>query len=92
MVGIKVREVYKYENVELSNGVKVSAYEVTVQDGEVVTVSNGNVVVNDKQFSFSIYNYGINGEKTYNLNNVPADIDGQEIVKEFVVFVETDIA
>lgn len=92
MVGIKVREVYKYENVELSNGVKVSATEVTVQNGEVATVQGGNATVDGKTFSFSIYNYGINGEKTYNLNNVPADVDGQEIVKEFVVFVETDIA
>lgn len=92
MVGIKLREVYKYENVELTNGVKVSATEVTVQNREVVTLQGGSATVDGKTFSFSIYNYGINGEKTYNLNNVPTDVDGQEIVKEFVVFVETDIA
>lgn len=92
MVGIKIREVYKYENVGLSNGVKVSASEVIIQNKEVINVQNGNVTVDGKSFSFSIYNYGINGEKTYNLNNVPADVDGQEIVKEFVQFVESDIA
>ena len=92
MVGTLVKEIYKYENVELASGAKVTAYEVTVQDGKVSNVNNGNVSVEGKTFSFSIYNYGINGEKTYNLNNVPANVDGQSIVKEFVLFVENDIA
>lgn len=92
MVGIKVKVIYKYDNVELKSGAIVSAYDVTVQDGKVTSVSNGNATVDDKIFNFSIYSYGINGEKTYNLNNVPADIDGQQIVNEFVEFVENDIA
>ena len=92
MIGIKVKEIYKYENAVLASGAKVSATEVTVQDGKVASVNNGNVTVDGKNFSFSIYNYGINGEKTYNLNSVPADVDGQAIVKEFVLFVENDIA
>lgn len=92
MVGIKVKVIYRYDNVELKSGAIVSAYDVTVQDGKVTSVSNGNATVDDKNFNFSIYSYGINGEKTYNLNNVPADIDGQQIVNEFVEFVENDIA
>lgn len=91
MVGILVKEIYKYENAVLESGAKVTVTEVTIQDGKVASVSNGNVNVDGKNFNFSIYNYGINGEKTYNLNNVPADIDGQAIVKEFIQFVENDI-
>ena len=92
MVGIKVKEIYKYENAALASGAKVSATEVTIQDGKVASVNNGNVSVDGKNFSFSIYNYGIDGKKTYNLNNVPENVDGQAIVKEFVEFVENDIA
>ena len=92
MVGQLVKKVYKYENAVLASGAKVTTYEVTIQEGKVVNVNNGNVSVDGKTFSFSIYNYGPNGEATYNLNNVPANIDGQAIVKEFVLFVENDIA
>ena len=92
MVGIKVKEIYKYENAALASGAKVSATEVTIQDGKVASVNNANVSVDGKNFSFSIYNYGIDGKKTYNLNNVPENVDGQAIVKEFVLFVENDIA
>lgn len=95
MVGQLIKTIYKYENVELSSGAKVTADEVTTQDGKVVTIPNGNVnvKVNDTErtFNFSIYNYGVNGEKTYNLNSVPEGVDGQAIVKEFVEFVEDDI-
>lgn len=91
MVGKLVKTIYKYEDVQLESGAVVTAMDVTVQDGKVVNVSNGVVRVEDKSFSFSIFNYGINGDITYSLNNVPANIDGQKIVKEFVLFVESDI-
>lgn len=96
MVGKLIREVYKYEDVVLVSEAKVTANEVTVQEGKVVNIPNGTVTVKvgeaDRSFNFSIYNYGVNGEITYNLNNVPASVDGQQIVKEFVDFVESDIA
>lgn len=91
MVGKLVKTIYKYEDVQLESGAVVTAMDVTVQDGKVVNVSNGVVRVEDKSFSFSIFNYGINGDITYSLNNVPVDVDGQKIVKEFVQFVESDI-
>lgn len=96
MVGILINSNYKYDNVVLEeSGAKVSANQVTIQKGKVVRIENGNVTVKDgevtKNFNFSIYNYGVNGEKTYNLNNVPEGVDGQAIVKEFVEFVENDI-
>lgn len=91
MVGKLVKTIYKYEDVQLESGAVVTAMDVTVQDGKVVNVGNGVVRVEDKSFSFSIFNYGINGDITYSLNNVPANIDGQKIVKEFVLFVESDI-
>lgn len=95
MVGILIDENYKYENVVLDSGAKVNAPRVTIQNGKVIRVENGNVTIKDgevtKNFNFSIYNYGVNGEKTYNLNNVPEGVDGQAIVKEFVEFVENDI-
>ena len=91
MVGKLVKTIYKYEDVQLESGAVVTVMDVTVQDGKVVNVSNGVVRVEDKSFSFSIFNYGINGDITYSLNNVPADVDGQKIVKEFVLFVESDI-
>lgn len=92
MVGKLVKTIYKYEDVQLESGAVVTAMDVTVQDGKVVNVSNGVVRVEDKSFSFSIFNYGINGDITYSLNNVPANVDGQRIVKEFILFVENDIA
>ena len=96
MVGKLIREVYKYDEIVLDSETKATANEVTVQEGKVVNVPNGMVTVmvneNERSFNFSIYNYGANGEITYNLNNVPASVDGQKIVKEFVDFVEKDIA
>ncbi|MBQ5783943.1 MAG: hypothetical protein IIW11_03025 [Bacteroidales bacterium] len=91
MVGKLVKTIYKYEDVQLESGAVVTAMDVTVQDSKVVNVGNGVVRVEDKSFSFSIFNYGINGDITYSLNNMPADVDGQKIVKEFVLFVESDI-
>lgn len=92
MVGVLINRNYKYTDVELVSGAKVTANMVTVENGKVVRVENGNVTIDNKTFNFSIYNYGMNGDITYNLNNVPASVDGQKIVKEFVDFVENDIA
>lgn len=96
MVGKLIKEVYKYEDVVLASGAKVTANEVTVQEGKVVNIPNGMATVkvgeNDRSFNFSIYNYGPNGERTYNTNNVPEGVSGEAIVKEFVDFVEKDVA
>jgi hypothetical protein len=92
MVGILINQNYKYEGVVLASGAKVTANMVTIENNEVVRVENGNVSVEGGNFNFSIYNYGINGKKTYNLNNVPENVDGQAIVREFVEFVEREIA
>ena len=92
MVGILINSNYKYDNVVLESGAKVSASEVTIKDKKVDRISSGNVTVTEGSFSFSIYNYGPDGKKTYNLNNVPENVDGQAIVKEFVEFVEADMA
>ena len=91
MVGILINENYKYENVVLEGGEKVSANQVTIQDKKVARIENGQVQVAEGNFNFSIYNYGVDGKKTYNLNNVPENVDGQAIVKEFVDFVEEDV-
>lgn len=96
MVGILINKNYKYENIVLEeSGAKVSANQVTIQDGEVVRIESGNVQIQEGEqtlfFSFSIYNYGIDGKKAYNLNNVPENVDGQAIAKEFVEFVESDV-
>jgi hypothetical protein len=91
-VGILINKNYKYENVELvESGAKVTANQVTIQENSVVRVDSGNVSINGRTFNFSIANYGINGEKTYNLTSVPEGVDGQAIIKEFVEFVENDI-
>lgn len=97
MVGILINSNYKYENAVLEGGEKVSATQVTIEEGKVVRVENGNVTIKKDEnttlsFTFSIYNYGMDGRKTYNLNGVPENVDGQAIVKEFVEFVEADIA
>lgn len=92
MVGVLINRNYKYIDVELVSGAKVTANMVTVENGKVVRVENGNVTIDNKTFNFSIYNYGMNGDITYNLNNVPASVNGQAIVKEFVDFVEKDVA
>ncbi len=91
MVGELINRNYKYTDVELVSGAKVTANMVTVENDKVVRIENGNVTIDNKTFNFSIYNYGANGEITYNLNNVPASVNGQAIVKEFVDFVESDI-
>lgn len=91
MVGELIKSVYKYTNVELTiSGAKVNAHEVSVQNGRVVTIPNADVEIEGKNFNFSIYSYGSNGQKTYNLNSVPENIDGQAIVREFITFVEED--
>ena len=96
MVGKLVRTVYKYDEVVLDSEATVTANEVTIQDGKVVNIPNGMATVkvneNERSFNFSIYNYGPNGERTYNTNNVPEGVSGEAIVKEFVDFVESDIA
>ena len=96
MVGILINSNYKYDNVVLEeSGAKVSANQVTIQDGKVVRIESGNVQIQQGEqnlsFSFSIYNYGVDGKKTYNLNSVPEGVDGQAIVREFVEFVESDV-
>lgn len=96
MKGVLTRSIYKYQGLELASGAKVNANEVAVENGKVVMIGgDANVVVKvgeeNRSFNFSIYNYGVNGEKTYNLNSVPEGVDGQAIVKEFVDFVESDI-
>lgn len=91
MVGKLINSNYKYEGVVLASGAKVNANMVTIENNDVVRVENGNVSVEGGNFNFSIYNYGVDGKKTYNLNNVPENVDGQAIVKEFVEFVENDI-
>lgn len=97
MVGILIDENYKYENVVLEGGEKVTANKVTIQEGKVVRLENGFVEVQvdsktTRSFNFSINNYGINGEKTYSTSNVPEGVSAEAIVKEFVEFVEADIA
>lgn len=96
MVGILINKNYKYENVELQSGVKVNANQVTIMENKVVRINNGYATIKDgentKNFNFSIDNHSINGEKTYTLSNVPEGIDGQAIVREFVDFVESDVA
>ena len=97
MVGILINSNYKYEKVVLEGGEKVSATQVTIEEGKVVRVENGNVTIKKDEnttlsFTFSIYNYGVDGRKTYNLNSVPENVDGQAIVKEFVEFVEAEMA
>lgn len=95
MVGILINSNYKYANVVLESGAKVSAHQVTIQNNEVARIESGNVQISKdgqtSSFTFAIYNYGEDGRKTYNLNNVPENVDGQAIVKEFVEFVESDV-
>lgn len=100
MVGVLVSANYKYTDIELSNGVKVTATGVTIKEGKVVRIDNGNVSIGEgnaenvfgepnNMFNFSVYN---NGSKlVYNTNNVPADINGQDIAEEFVAFAEADL-
>ena len=95
MIGQLIKSTYKYTNdnqVTLpTSGAKVNAYEVSCQEGKVISVPNGDVSIDGHNFNFSIYNSGLNGKKTYNLNSVPEGVDGQAIVREFVEYVEADI-
>lgn len=100
MVGVLVSANYKYTDVQLVSGAKVTATGVTIKDGKVIRVDNGNVTIGEVEpndgfdmdqntFSFSVYS---NGDKfSYSTNNVPADYNGQDIAAEFVAFVETDL-
>ena len=83
---------YKYEGVVLGSGAEVTAIMVTVEAGKVVRVESAGVMTDNGSFNFGIYNYGVDGKKTYSINNVPENVDAQAIVKEFVTFVEADIA
>lgn len=100
MVGVLVSANYKYTDVELASGAKVTATGVTIKDGKVIRVDNGNVTIGESNdnnvfgepnnvFHFSVYS---NGDKLiYSTNNVPADINGQNIAEEFIAFVEADL-
>lgn len=100
MVGVIVSANYKYTDVQLASGAKVTATGVTIKDGKVIRVDNGNVTIGEVEknegfgiygntFNFSVYS---NGDKLiYSTNNVPADINGQNIAEEFVAFVEADL-
>lgn len=91
MVGILINKNYRYEDATLNSGAKVSASQVTIKDGKVDRVENGNVTINEKTFGFSVYNYGFNGEKTYNYNSVPEGMNPAAYVDEFIAFVEADM-
>lgn len=93
MVGVLVSANYKYTDVQLASGAKVTATGVTIKDGKVIRVDNGNVTFGESndnnEFHFSVYSSG--GKLIYSTDNVPADINGQDIAEEFVAFVETDL-
>lgn len=100
MVGVLVSANYKYTDVQLASGAKVTATGVTIKDGKVIRVDNGNVTFGedkgenvfgeqDNVFHFSVHNNG--GKLVYNTDNVPADINGQNIAEEFVSYVEQDL-
>lgn len=88
MVGQLIKQIYKYENVELSSGAVVTAQEVTIKEGKV-NQFNAQVRVGSQMFDMSLYPSG--NDVTYNLNRVPQGVDGQAILTEFVEFVEADI-
>ena len=93
MVGVLVSANYKYTDVQLASGAKVTATGVTIKDGKVIRVDNGNVTFGESndnnEFHFSVYSSG--GKLIYSTDNVPADINGQDIAEEFVAFVKTDL-
>lgn len=88
MVGQLIKQIYKYDNVELTSGAVVTAQEVTVKEGKV-NQFNAQVRVGSQMFDMSLYPSG--NDVTYNLNRVPQGINGQAILTEFVEFVEADI-
>lgn len=101
MVGVLVSANYKYTDVQLSNGIKVTATGVTIKDGKVIRVDNGNVTIGEKDandgfgmmnpngFTFSAYTS--EGKLKYSTSDVPSDFNGQNIAEEFVAFVEADL-
>lgn len=88
MVGIKSKETYKYgqENkAVLTNEVEVTATEVVISDGKVISVPSADVKIGERYFYISVWN------DTYSINNCPDDIDGKAIKDEFIAFVEADV-
>lgn len=96
MVGKLIKEVYEYKDVVLVSEAKVTANEVTTEDGKVTTIPNGSVSIEidgmENSFGFSIYSNRMGGKKSYSTNGVPEGVSAETIVKEFVDFVEKDIA
>ena len=91
-IGILISENYKYENVVLESGAKVTSPNVLIQNGKVSRVDNANVNLGEQgNFSFSINNYGVDGGKTHSTSGVPEGVSAEAIMKEFVDFVEQDI-
>lgn len=88
MIGKLIKQIYRYENVELASGAVVTAQEVVIKDGKV-NQFNAQVKVGVQMFDMSLYPAG--NDVTYNLNRVPQGVDGQAILTEFVEFVESDI-
>jgi len=92
---------YKYTDIVLTNGVKVSAAGVTVRDGKVIKIEKGSAVIGEVKtdevfgevnngFTFSV-NEQRDGTIVFNTNDVPGDINGQSIAQEFISYVEQDL-
>lgn len=91
MRGILIEQSYKYENLTLSNGEIINCSSVTLKKGKVVHSNNVNVKVNENDgFSFQLRNNN-DGSPKADIYGVPAGIDAQAIINEFIVVVEADI-
>lgn len=94
MVGVLVSANYKYTDVQLASGAKVTATDVTIKDGKVTRIENAKVIIgedeNQQEFSFNVYSGGRTGILVYSTSNVPSGINGQNVAEEFVAYVEAD--
>ncbi len=79
-----IKQVFKYTDEELESGAIVKEAKVTIDFGKVSKMENCKIAIDDVTFTCSAFNCGLDGELVYNINSVPARINGLLYAEEFL--------
>lgn len=96
MQAILISKVYKYNTTTLGSGHIVSASSVTIVDGKVANIHGklhpkvGSSHPDEIATSFSA-RITKDGTYNYTIENGNTDINGVDVITEFIDFIENDI-
>lgn len=89
MVAQLVSREYKCDEVTLASGNKVSAPYVKIVDGKVYQL-NGTLHTEERGYAFNA-NRTVEGTYNYSVNQWNSAIEIQDVIEEFIEFIESDI-